>query len=180
MEHQGKTFSKTYPDFFMKRKKLNENKTVVIFRRNNLSFDDFERYNNTYYYIEDFNYNGINGAIHIELLSSNLYDLFEANTKKVKIRGRKSRLGILLRFPSIEKYPFEAHGTVGKVKFHFICYKCKYVRPERVSVNTFKKKPKKKRKSYSIHKSGKFNKGIYATNSYHFFHPYQGGGCSPR
>lgn len=180
MEHRGTTFKRTYPDFFMKRKELSNNKTAVIFRRNNLSFKDFERYNNTYYYIEDFNYNGISGVIHIELLSNNLYDLFEVTTKKIKIRGQRWHLGIYLRFPSIEKYPFETHGTVKKVKYHFICYKCKYVKLERTNTNTFKGKRKKKGKSYSVSRGGRINRGIYATNAYHFFHPYQGGSCSPR
>lgn len=160
------------PNIVLKRKRLSKTKTVVIFRRNNLSFSDFKKIGDAYTYQEEFNHHGVRGKIQIIVESDNLYDLFEINTKAAKVKGGKDHLGIFLRFPDQKHLPLVQSGVFGCMRFNLYC--------NGKSLH-YDSNKKKKNPTVSIHTSS-MKTPISISNSVRWAatHPYQGGGVSPR
>lgn len=159
------------PDIVLKRKRLSKTKTVVIFRRNNLSFTDFGEITGGYVYEEIFKHHGVSGRIKIVVDSENLYDIFNVNTKSVKIKGGKDHFGIFLRFGDQKKLPLNKAGSIGCVRFELDCE----------GKELFYDGKKKSDPGVEIHDTSKHRSiSAPASVSWAASHPFQGGGFSPR
>ena len=143
----------------------------MIFRRNNLSFNDFKKTENGYVFEENFKHHGINGTVKLTVKSDNLYDAFEVNTKTVKIRGGKDHLGIFLRFGDQKQLPLIKSGSKGCIRYKLYCD------GERLYYDGKKKRQQGEAIHYSS--SHSYNK-IPSSVSWAASHPFQGGGFSPR
>ena len=159
------------PNIVFKRKRLSKTKTVIVFRRNNLSFSDFIKTDGGYTYQEDFNHHGVKGNIRIIVESDNLYDLFEINSKAAKVKGGKDHFGIFLRFQDQKQLPLIQSGTFGCLKFDLYC--------NGKSLYYDGKKKNTERSSVHIN-SSKTPIAVPKTISWAASHPFQGGGVNPR
>lgn len=159
------------PDIVLKRKRLSKTKTVVIFRRNNLSFNDFKKTDRGYVFEEKFKHHGVNGSIKLIVESDNLYDAFEINTKTVKVKGGKDHLGIFLRFGDQKSLPLNKTGSMGCIRYELNCE----------GKQLYYDGKKKSEPGAEIHDTSK-RKSISApvSVSWAASHPFQGGGFSPR
>ena len=161
------------PDIVLKRQRLSKTKTVVIFRRNNLSFNSFKKNVKGYTYQEEFYSHGMRGRLSIFVESENLYDLFKIDTKAAKVKGEEKSFGIFLRFPDQRYLPLVQSGAFGCMKFDLYCngknksiyYVGKNKKPEKVGIYT---------------NSNKTPVEIPKSVSWAALHPFQGGGFSPK
>ncbi len=161
-------------DILLKRQWCGKDKNnSIIFRRGNLSFDDFKRDTNGYIYEGSFEQGGVSGKIYISIDSENFNDIFEINTKTVKIKGDNSEFSIYLRMADQKELPLDKIGSMGCLKYYLHC--------EGDKLNY---EGKKKRKGHCSKNHSKAKKGTYSvvpsSISWAAAHPYQGGGFSPR
>ena len=159
------------PDIVLKRKRLSKTKTVVVFRRNNLKFDNFVKTDAGFLYEESFKHYGVKGRIRLIVESDNLYDVFSVNTKTIKIKGGKDHFGLFLRFGDQKRLPLDKCGSMGCVKYELLCD----------GKELFYDGKKKNEPGAEIHDTSK-RKTISAPASVSWAasHPLQGGGFSPR
>lgn len=161
------------PNVVIKRKWFGKNKISIIFRKNNISFNDFNRTDTGYIYEESFKRYGVTGKIYICVDSDNFNDIFEINTKTVKIKGSKRQFGIYLRLPDQKELPLNKSGSKGCLKYKLYCEGEKLY---------YEGKHKRRGEYWSgIHSISK-SKSYCAPSSMSWAaaHPYQGGGFSPR
>ena len=159
------------PDIVLKRKRLSKTTTVIIFRRNNLSFTDFTSVGTGYKYEESFIHYGIKGKITIRIDSVNPYDMFDINYKEAKIKGGKEHLGIFLLFPDQEGLPLVKTGTYGCMSYDFYCTGKKLY---------YDSNKKKKAENITI-RGGSIVPVIIPNHvSWAATHPFKGGGMNPR
>ncbi len=161
------------PNIVLKRKRLNKKKSVVIFRRNNLSFSDFKVTENGYIYEEKFKHFGIQGTFRMTVDSEDLYEMFQIDEKTMKIKGGKNHFGVFLRFNDQKTLPLVRKGHVGCVQYVLECD----------GKSLYHDTGKKKKDPFvsDIHDTSKKSGGkVPYTVGWAAAHPLQGGGVSPR
>lgn len=163
-----------YPDYTIKRKRLNKKLVVVIFRRNNLSFNQFEKENGGYVFREKFSSHGIKGFLEILVHSDNLYDIFSINSKTIKICGGRNHFGIYLRF-SDQQPPLKKKISKDIVTCKLLC------EGKRFYFDTQRSKDKDDQfVNIRSSSSSKTTIKVPSSLSWSASHPMQGGGFSPR
>lgn len=161
------------PDHVLKRKRLSRTKTVVIFRRNNLSMDDFQEKDGCWVFVEKFDHHGVKCMIKLVIHSSNFCTAFETNEKEMKIKGSPRSFGVFIRFPDMT-LPIDERGQYGKVEYHLKC----------IGKHLFYdngKRFKKKSKAYTPFVPRETTQiAVPRSVSNAVRHPYSGGGVSPK
>lgn len=122
INHNKKSCSNEhYSDYVLKRKRLSKTKTILLFRRNNLSFKLFKSKDGIYVYDEDFEFHGVCGKLKIVVNTENFQDVFCINCKSVKFKGVYSHFGLYLRFPDQKEFPIDKHVVIGCVEISLRC-----------------------------------------------------------
>ena len=165
-----------YENYVIKRKALTKKKRALVFRRNNLSFDYFERVDGKYIFSENFLYRGIEGHFEIVVEGNNLFHIFDINTKCSKVRGRSSHFGVYLRFQDQTKFPIRKEVQVDGVSF--------YLRANGNKLNLDDPWARKRKENPKViinrPRSSLTPIMIPYSIGWGAKHPYRGGGFSPR
>lgn len=103
---------KKYADYVIKR--LSKTKTVIIYRRNNLSIKDLVKIDNGYCLRETYTYRGVTCKLVLNIYTPNIQDIFLVNTKTFKIRGGRNQFGIFIRMLD-QNFPIKDNQIVGCV-----------------------------------------------------------------
>lgn len=165
---------KKYADHIIKRKRLSKTKTVIIYRRNNLSLKNLVREGSQYYYTEIYEHRGIIAKFEMKIYSENVEDIFLVNTKTFKIKGGRNQFGIFIRLED-QNLPIKDENIVGCVEYMLLIKGCR----ERLYYD----KSQRRRKEYvpKIHNTSATT-SVTIPNSvlWSAKHPYRGGGFSPK
>ncbi len=167
----------SFPDYVLVRKRLSKTKTVVIFRRNNLSFSCFERVETGYFYHDSFMYRGYNGAIEFTINDVEFDKVFAIDRKDIKIKGSRNHFGVFLRFPDQERLPFKKQGSVECFSFSLVVLGSK---PILFSTPTSPNKKKTQMVGEIHNPPTKTVQPISPTVAWNMTHPFQGGRVSPK
>lgn len=168
-----------FPKYVLKEKKLNKKKSVIIFRRNYLSINEFIKTESGWIFEEEFDHYGTKCKFMLRIDTTNLAKLFSLNTKTVKVKGRLDCFSIFLRC-SNRKMPFEIDKKCELVQFHLECSGKRLSYDDGTGIKNTRKKQidKKMLKNGKQKKSDKI--APYTNAGYALTHPFQGGGVSPR
>lgn len=172
-----------FDDYVFRRKCSSEKKCVIIFMRNNLSFDSFSRKDGGFKFSDTYEQNGRRVVFSCFISTDDLYDLFSIKDKQIAIRGGKDHLGIQLRLKDTKTIPMIVEHKTGNLKFRFeyTGRALPYEGPERFRnahlmrdkygcAANFGKRRKHREKTVYVSES----------TSWSVKHPYQGGGFTPR
>lgn len=164
-----------YPDHFFKRKKQGKHKEVVIYRRNNLTFEDFQHTDTGYMLTVLHKYNGACVYLKLQINSQRFHDLFEANLPDyIKIAGGANHFGIKLTIPVANFKHTKFHGIYGNVSYEF-AFSGTY---GKLYLDTGKKKAKGEK--WVSANSGATPIIAPDTVRWAATHPYQGGLMQPK
>lgn len=165
-----------YPKYVLKTKRLSKTITVIIFRRNYLSINDFRYVDGKWVFADQFKLYGSNGALKLYFHNEDIGTIFSINAKSLKVKGNKSEFGIFVRVPN-KKLPINTAGRVGDLEYclEYAGKKIPYDNGNGIKAN--------KEKNELLLKCGsdaKYPDSIPDTVSWSMTHPFQGGGCSPK
>lgn len=169
-----------FPDHVIFRQRLDKKYYCIVFRRNNLSFAQFQECDFGFLFEERFIYNGITCNFRIIIKVDNLYDIFMIDNKKIQIRGGKQHFGIYIRFSDAEQIPFDLKFKYNDISAQLTCEGNGSLYLDDI----YTKKRQKLKKLYDsceIHSSNHsyFNE-IPSSVSWSVKHPFNGGGVSPK
>ena len=108
------------PTYVLKEKRLSKTKTVIIFRRNYMDISKFKQDNDAWIYEEKFVHFGTKCNFKLIIHSKNIYDMYNVNSKSMKIKGPRNNFGVFIRLP-LQKLPIVAHSTVGCAEYYLDC-----------------------------------------------------------
>ena len=163
-----------HPDFVLYRDLPKGNSTpIVIFHRNNLSLERFQKDINGFLYKECFNYKGISGEIIVRVYDDDPYQiLFGLKKKTLRVRGTKNNFCLTLqlknkRIPCLDEIIRREH-----LEIHFQCNGESWpIRP--FQLKGIKSASHNGKSSYSHHK-------IDSANGWSAQHPFSGGSVTPK
>lgn len=167
--------------YVLKIKKLNKSKKVIIFRRNYLSIENFEKTNTGWFFQEEFFHYGTKSNFSLSIDTDDLSKIFGLNSKTLKIKGNKNNFGLFVRLEKRE-LPFVVDKDYDIIKVHLECEGKHLPYDDGSGIkNTKKKKEQEQNKLFEERKPTKSNNiAPYSNVGYAMSHPYQGGGVSPR
>ena len=166
------------PKYVLKNKRLSKTKTVLIFRRNYLSVDDFVKTDEGWVFEEGFVHYGNKCYFKMIVRSDDILTMYEVNSKSAKVVGNKKSFGIFLRNGK-QKSTFSLTKDCGVVEFSLKCEgnglafdNGKGIKATRDEMLLKKIKPK--------NRSDKKSTAPLSNVGWSITHPYHGGGVSPR
>ena len=170
--------SSDYPDYVLKRSRLSKTKTVVVFRRNNLNAESFEKVESGYFYHETFQHKGYKCLLELEVKGNDLSQVFSIDTKTVKVKGWLKNFGIFLRFPDQERPPLKQRGEIDCLSYSLVVLGSRSFYLDDPKAIRAKKRGKV---TGLIHNTSVKTPGhIPSSAVWNMTHPFQGGGVSPK
>ncbi len=173
-DHNKKKSNQGFPDYVIKRKRLNHRKTVIIVDRNNLSYKDFVFNDGKYKYHENFEYKTLTGTIEITINCADFSRIFTVNSNSTKVCGSKHHFGIKLKFPDQKYMPIIKEVQRGCLQIKIKCYGDKlYYDKGNITTHYGKVIPR-------LNMTATKPVIIPSSVVWSYMHPYQGGGVSSR
>lgn len=165
------------PKYVLKIKRLSKTKTVVVFRRNYLNVKNFVKQDIGWVYEEKFEHYGIRCYFKIIVHSNDIYDMYSANSKILKVKGKHNSFGVFMRLPK-QHPPFEELRTAGCVECILNCKGRNLAYDNGKGIGY---KRTEKINSVSIHSyESRTPVSLPSSILWNASHPFQGGGFSPK
>lgn len=163
------------PTYVLKKKRLSKTKTVILFKRNYMDISKFKYVDDAWIYDEQFVHYGTNCNFKLIIHSKNIYDMYNVNSKSMKIKGPRNSFGVFIRLP-VQKLPIVAHGTVDCAEYHLDC------RGRKLAYDSGKGIKRKKDDSFVVISSKGTTTPTKVPNSvvWSAAHPFQGGSFTPK
>lgn len=108
------------PTHVLKEKRLSKTKAVIVFRRNYMDISKFKQQDDAWIYEEQFVHYGTRCHFKLIIHSNNIFDMYNVNSKSMKIKGPRNSFGVFIRLP-LQKMPIAAHSTVGCAEYYLDC-----------------------------------------------------------